>query len=321
MRTATLALTSLATLALTAFVPAAIAGDVGVQTVFSLDPSVGQNPEGVAVDKKGNVFLSVAPTGDLLRRDKKGNVTTHAHFNTGGGFLLGMTVDKSDNVYIALASFNADQGVYKVTPGGAVSFVASIPGFPNDIAIDKQSRNLYVTESISGSVYKVELKTGDAELWFQDPLLEGNIAVSPVPFPIGANGIAFDDDSVIVANSQQPRLVRIPIDCGGDPMDPEVILEDEILMGADGIALDVHHDIYVAVNKQDLLLKVSGDGEDVDILADESDGLDFPSTVAFGQGAAGMKNLYISNFALFSGPTGHPGLLVADVGVPGKAIP
>ena len=320
MRTLPLALASLAALAVTASLPSAVAGG-GVETLISLDPSLGQNPEGVAVDGKGNVFLTVAPTGDILRRDKKGKVTTHAHLNPGYGFLLGMTVDKKDNVYVALASFDPNQGIYKVSPSGQVSFVASVPGFPNDIAIDKKGDNLYVTESIGGAVYKVDLKGGDVELWFADPLLEGDINVSPVPFPIGANGIAYDDDSLIVANSQQPRLVRIPFGPEGDPMDPEIILDDPILAGADGIALDVHGDIYVACNKQDLLLKVSGDGEDVDVLADASDGLDFPSTVAFGQGPAGKKNLYISNFALFSGPEGAPGLLVADVGVPGKKIP
>lgn len=312
----------LGALALTAVVPSAVADGVGVKTVFSLNPSLGQFPEGVAVDKKGNVFLTVAPTGALLRRDKKGNVTTHAQFDTSGGFLLGMTVDKQDNVYVALGSFNpATEGVWKVTPGGAVSFVASIHGFPNDITIDDAGEHLYVTESIGGAVYRVELATGDAELWYQDALLVGDINVSPVPFPIGANGIAFDGDSVIVANSQVPRLVRIPIDDDGLADDAAVILEDEVLDGADGIALDVHGDIYVAVNKQDLLVRVSGEGDFVEVLADADDGLDFPSTVAFGQGPAGKKNLYISNFALFSGPTGNAGLLVAKIDVPGKAIP
>lgn len=312
----------LGALALTAVVPHAVADGTGVQTVFSLDPNLGQNPEGVAVDHKGNVFLTVAPTGDLLKRDKKGNLTTHAHFDRGAGFLLGMTVDKADNVYVVLGSFDpATEGVWKVTPSGATSHIASIHGFPNDVAIDKKGEHLYVTESIGGAVYRVDLDTNNVELWYQDALLVGDINVSPVPFPIGANGIAYDDDSVIVANSQVPRLVRIPLEDGGFAGDASVILEDEILAGADGIALDVHHDIYVAVNKQDLLLRVSGDGDFVEVLADESDGLDFPSTVAFGQGPAGKKNLYISNFALFSGPTGHPGLLVAKVDVPGLAIP
>lgn len=311
----------LVALALTAVVPVAVADGV-VHTLISLDPNLGQNPEGVAVDGKGNVFLSVAPTGDLLRRDKQGVVTTHAHFNPGAGFLLGMTVDKKDNVYVALGSFDpATEGVWKVTPAGATSKIAAIHGFPNDIAIDHAGKNLYVTESIGGAVYRVELASGDTELWYQDALLVGDIDVSPVPFPIGANGIAHDGDSVIVANSQVPRLVRIPIECDGFAGDGEVILEDEILMGADGIALDVHRDIYVAVNKQDLLLRVSGDGEMIDIVADESDGLDFPSTIAFGQGPAGKKNLYISNFALFSGPTGHPGLLVTKVDTVGLAVP
>lgn len=293
----------------------------GLTMILDLDPTVGENPEGVAVDKKGNVFASVAPTGELLKIDKKGNVSTLASFNPGAGFLLGMTTDGPGNVYVALGSFDENTGVYRVTPSGDVSQVASMSAgtFPNDLVFDK-SGNLYITESIAGAVYKLP-KDGDLEVWFQDDLLFGDPEISPVPFPIGANGIALDGDSLVVSNSQQPRLVRIPMDGDGDPGDPEVLVEDDLLLGADGIALDVHHDIYVAVNQQNLLLRVDGDDGDIEILADADDGLDFPATVAFGRGPAGKKNLYITNFALFSGPAGSPGILRMNVGVPGISTP
>jgi len=293
----------------------------GLTTLLDLDPTVGENPEGVAVDKKGNVFASVAPTGELLKIDKKGNISTLASFNPGAGFLLGMTTDGPGNVYVALGSFDENTGVYRVTPSGDVSQVASMGAgtFPNDLVFDK-SGNLYITESIAGAVYKLP-KDGDIELWFQDDLLFGDPEISPVPFPIGANGIAVDGDSLLVSNSQQPRLVRIPVDCDGDPGDADVLVEDDLLLGADGIALDVHHDVYVAVNQQNLLLRVDADDGDIEILADAEDGLDFPATLAFGRGPAGKENLYITNFALFSGPTGSPGVLRMNVGVPGISTP
>ncbi len=302
--------------------PDAVAKAVGsLSTFLELDPSVGENPEGVTVDKKGNVFASIAPTGDLLKIDKKGNVSTLASFNPGAGFLLGMTTDGPGNVYVALASFDENTGVYRVAPSGEVSQVASMsPGtFPNDLVLDS-SGALYITESIAGAVYKVP-KDGELELWYQDDLLFGDPEISPVPFPIGANGIALDGDSILVANSQQPRIVRIPVDDDGYPGDADVLVEDDLLLGADGIALDVHRDIYVAVNQQNLLLRVDGDDGDIEVLADAEDGLDFPATVAFGRGPAGKKNLYITNFALFSGPAGSPGVMRINVGVPGAAKP
>jgi sugar lactone lactonase YvrE len=313
----------LSTLALSLFaMPTALADGVGeITQVLDHDPNIGENPEGVAVDKKGNVFVSVAPTGELLKIDPKGDVSTHASFNPGNGFLLGMTTDGPGNVYVALGSFDANTGIYKVSPGGDVDKVAALGAgtFPNDLVRDKHG-NLYVTESIGGAVYRIAKGDDEAELWFADDLLLGDINVSPVPFPIGVNGIALDRHSLIVSNSQVPRLVRIPIDKSGDPGDPDVLVEDDLLFGADGIALDVHRDIYVAVNDQDLLLRVDGCDGDIEILADESDGLDFPATIAFGQGKAGKKNLYITNFALFSGPAGDPGILKADIGIPGLAV-
>lgn len=321
MRSLSLAVASLA-LTLTA-APSAVADAVGeIDLVLDLDPTVGENPEGVAVDKQGNIYVSIAPTGEVKKIDKHGDVSTHAAFNPGFGFVLGLTTDKHNNLYVALASFDpATEGVHRVTPQGAVSRVAHIAGFPNDLVFDAGGKHLYVTESIGGAVHRIELASGAVAQWYADPLLAGDIDVSPVPFPIGANGIAFDRDSLIVANSQQPRLVRIPIEKNGSAGAAEIILEDPILAGADGIALDVKRDIYVGVNQQNLLVKVSPDGSDIDILADASDGLDFPSTVAFGRGPAGKKDLYIVNFALFSGPAGSPGLLRLDVGVPGSATP
>jgi len=321
MRSLSLAVASLA-LTLTA-VPSAVADAVGeIDLVLALDPAVGEFPEGVAVDKQGNIFVSVAPTGEVKKIDKHGAVSSHAAFNPGVGFVLGLTTDKHNNLYVALASFDpATEGVHRVTPQGAVTRVAHIAGFPNDLVFDGSGKHLYVTESIGGAVHRIEIASGAVEPWFVSPLLAGDLEVSPVPFPIGANGIAFDRDSLIVANSQQPRLVRVPIAKNGSAGAPEIILEDPILAGADGIALDVKRDIYVGVNQQHLLVKVSPDGSDIDILADASDGLDFPSTVAFGRGPAGKKDLYIVNFALFSGPTASPGLLRLDVGVPGSATP
>ncbi|MEZ4383496.1 MAG: SMP-30/gluconolactonase/LRE family protein [Nannocystaceae bacterium] len=314
----------LSTLALSLLaLPTAVADGLGeLSQILDLDPNYGENPEGVAVDKKGNVFVSVAPTGQLLKIDPEGAVSTHASFNPGNGFLLGMTTDGPGNVYVALGSFDANTGVYKVSPEGAVDKVAAMsPGaFPNDLVLDKKG-NLYVTESIGGAVYRVAAGDDEAELWFADDLLLGDIDVSPVPFPIGVNGIALDRHSLLLANSQVPRIVRVPIDKDGDPGDADVVAEDPLLFGADGIALDVHRDIYVACNAQDLLLRVDPHNGDIDVLADASDGLDFPATIAFGQGKAGKKDLYITNFALFSGPAGDPGILKANIGVPGLATP
>jgi sugar lactone lactonase YvrE len=304
--------------------------DESVTEVVSFDPSLGQFPEGVTTDYFGNVFVTIAPTGELLKINPQGAVSTLATFDPGAGFLLGMTTDWYGNVYVALASFvPATHGLWRVSPEGVTDFVAPFPtdpgSFPNDIIGDWYG-NLYITDSIGGAIYKYDTQDETLELWFQDPLLAGDIEVSPVPFPIGANGIAYDHDSLIVSNSQRSRLVRIEIedecddddddDEGGAADDVEVIVEDDLLFGADGIALDIFSNIYVAVNEQNTLLRVSPDG-DIEVLRDAADGLDFPATIAFGRTPWTFTDLYITNFALFTGETANPALLKTNVGAPG----
>ena len=52
-------------------VPAAVAGAaVSTEVVVDYDPALGQLPEGVAVDKRGDVFLSLAPLGPPSTRTR-----------------------------------------------------------------------------------------------------------------------------------------------------------------------------------------------------------------------------------------------------------
>jgi len=324
MRTLPAVLSTVAlTLSLTAS-PEAIAYCWGqLLTIIEFDAPLGERPEGVAVDTSGNVYVSVATTGDILKIDDDGQVSTYANIDAGPGFVLGMATEGTGTIYVAVASFApGSHGVYKVGPGGQVEIIADFDAattLPDDVVISDDG-DLYVTEAIQGAIHRIDTSTYDAEVWFQDELLVGGDPDSVLSFPVGANGLALDDDSLLVSNTEKGRLVRIPIDCFGNPADPLVLAEDPLLHGADGIALDKHGDVYVTVNVENLLVKVDGDDGQIDILADENDGLDFPAGVAFGRNKDRRK-LYITNFAYYSGDTGNPALLRMHVGIPGLVLP
>ena len=306
--------------ALALWSPAALA----IDTIESYDASIGENPEGVAVSPDGDVYVTLAGTGELRvidRITKTGE--TLATFDVGFGFLLGMALD-GDDLYVVLASFvSSTSGVWKVEADGSTARVVAFSGaqFPNDLTFDDDG-NMFITESISGAVYRVtaaELASAGAgaitpTLWLQDALLVGDVEVSPGPFPIGANGIVYDDesDTVLVANSQVPAVIAIADD-GGVAGDVSVVASGEYLRGADGLALDKDGAIYVVANFSSSVLRLAPDGSDYEILADGDDGLVFPSTLAFGQWGPDKHSVFIANFGFGAGPTAPTSLLQLDV--------
>lgn len=300
----------------------ALAGDVEV--IEAYDASVGELPEGVAVSPAGDIYVTLAGTGELRKIDRHTYVgETFARFDVGAGFLLGMAFD-GDDLYVALGSFTEETcGIWKVDTAGNTTRVVpfSAGEFPNDLTFD-EAGNLYVTESIAGAVWKVPAGSTTRELWLQDPLLAGDLAYSPVPFPIGVNGITYDDvnGTVIVVNSQRPAVIEIADD-GGVAGDVTVLAAGEHLRGADGVNLDRNGDLYVVANFHSSVLRLDRVTGATTTLADGSDGLAFPSTAAFGQFGDDKRSLFIANFGFGAGPDAPVSVLKLDVGEKGEAFP
>jgi sugar lactone lactonase YvrE len=159
---------------------------------------------------------------------------------------------------------------------------------------------------------------GRARIWAQDDVLLGDTTTD---FPIGANGLAFFGRYLYVANSQKGRIVRIPVQPGGRAGTPVVLVEDERILGADGIAFDVRGYLYAAVNEQDKLVRMGPSGGMIETLANRADGLDFPATPIFGERPPHRTDLFLTNFALDLDADPDPALLVLDVGVAGRRLP
>jgi sugar lactone lactonase YvrE len=292
---------------------------VQVQTLATFDPSKGEFPEGVAVDRRQNVYVGLALTGEIRRFDPQGGSSTLATLPVGAGFLLGLATDARGNVYAALASFDpATHGVWRVKRDGSQERIAALPanGVPNGLAFDATG-NLYVTDSALGAVWRIRPR-GRPDLFVQHPLLESQPG-SPVP---GANGIALGHRALLVTNTRFGRIVRIPIECHGTAGEPTTLIERADLVGADGVALDVRLNLYVAMfggSAGGRLVRISPDGR-VEELAGEADGLTGPASLAFGTGGNTRSALFITNFDLIS-TTPKPALARADVGIPGRPLP
>jgi sugar lactone lactonase YvrE len=293
-----------------AFVPVQGGVDPQVEVVKQYD-TAGELPEGITVDKEGNIYVSFMPLGQLWKYSPDGTESMLLELGEGA---FGLAVDAPGNVYIAHFS-----GVYCVLKDGTTQ---QLPGtenilWPNALAFDKKG-NLYVTDSTLGAIWRIP-RGGSAEPWFQDVLLYGLDTIPPFS-PVGANGIAFWHGSLYVANTEKGLIVRIPILKTGEPGEPQVIAE-EGLYGLDGITLDVHGNIYAALVLQNKLVKIDPFTGDFTEILTTDDGLNMPASLAFGTGKGNRQSVFFTNFCLM-GPGGlGPAILKVDVDVPGLPLP
>jgi hypothetical protein len=184
-----------------------------------------------------------------------------------------------------------------------------------------------------GAIWRVD-RSGNATKWFESPAL-GGTGGAGLATPIGANGIAYRQGALTVANAEGFALYTVPIEVDGSPGGIELragfgASDWPILPGPlgvipavpDGIALDVHGGVYVASVAQNAVFRVNTDNS-VDILFYDDAGstLNFPSSVAFGTGSGFNQTLYVVNLGAAFNPLGPTNLVAIDVGVPGMPLP
>jgi sugar lactone lactonase YvrE len=325
-------------------------------TVVSFDRAAYQISEGVAVDKSGNVYVSFAPLGQIVRfapgsseyelfaqvpdwdlapDDYKPIALpdgTERHYG-----ILGLALDADGNVYAAVDTPN-QAGVWKFdcrTGEGTRFDGTETMGFANGLAFDDEG-NLYATDSYSGMEGDVPLAAiwkitpdGVAEKWLENTTLgvpnQFNLAK-----PVGANGIAFRDGLLYVSILERTSVWTVPVLDDGTPgeMAPYAVSDiarvtEGLAFIPDGLALDTEGRVYVTDVVTNGIVRVEPDGTINPIAGGVEQGFDTPVSMAFGIGATELT-MYAVNLAdqRFV-PDGKPGpaLVAIDVDTPGMPLP
>ena len=317
-------------------------------------------PEGVAVDNVGNVYVSVGIDNhtEVWKFDPTGVGEVLAYLP--GPAAAGLAVDANGKHVYAAQQF---VGVFKIDMDGDWALVPGTDAIvlPNSLAFDKKG-NLYITETFSfdpeadglldyyefcdvavnpeavfdgyfgrGGIWVVP-KGGEAQLLLRHDLLTGVCAPIPIPYPVGANGLAYRHGSLFVANTEKALLLEVPVLKRGGLGEVSILADlsgiviDGFTFGPpmiDGIALDVHGSIYAAIVTGNAIVRVSHDGGSPEVLATDVDELTFPASLAFGTGKGERKSVFVTNLAFDPYPPflRGPGLTKIDVGQPGMPLP
>lgn len=242
------------------------------------------HPECVAVGRDGTLYAG-GERGQVYRISPDGKSVEE--FANTGGFCLGLTLDREENIYVC---DHVRHALLKVTQSGAVSLVAdSVDGtkirVPNFSVFDSQG-NLYFSDSggwkeASGVIWKLHA-SGKAVLF------------SPGPFHF-TNGLALDarEEFLYVVESNLDRVLRIGIQPDGTAGTPEVFAEGMARI-PDGLAFDAAGNLYVTTYASNCIYRVSPDRR-VELLCKEEENLLLcqPTNCAFG--GPNFDQLYVSN--------------------------
>lgn len=226
--------------------PASAAQTPCVESIQGSAPTL--HPEGVAYDPFGDRFLvGSVKHGTVGVVDPDGSVrplvTDPALITT-----MGLAVDARRNRVLVVngdigvadrSSPETDRrtaglGIYELRSGRQMTYVdlgaldAGRGHFGNDVAVAPDG-TAYVTDSISGAIYRVPL-TGVPSVLVRDDRL------TPVGTGNGANGIVWHPDGfLLVAQSSGRALYRVSVDA---PQDIVQVQVNEPIGALDGLLLD-----------------------------------------------------------------------------------
>ena len=229
--------------------------------------------EGIAWGSDGYIYAG-SEAGQLYRIDPA-NPEAKVFGNT-GGFILGLALDISNNIYACDCKHAV---VQRITPQGNVSTYSTgtvedpfvLPNYPT---FDRHG-NLYIADSggwkdDNGNIYKIK-PGGITEVWCRE-------------LPHFPNGLCLnaDESHLYVAMSLgPPRVSRVAIESDGSAGQIETVVELPKSV-PDGLAYDASGNLYISCYRPDVIYLYSADGQ-AQVLAEDFEGtaIAAPTNIAF----------------------------------------
>lgn len=279
-------------------------------TLFAILPEYINTPDGMAIDRHGNLILScpnyadTSTSGCVVRIDKQRNITkwfdVPVHPQTGVARNMGIAFDDAWNVYLCdnqgwsgAPELQFQGRILRVTVNDAGEItetrtVADQMEHPNGIRI--RGDYMYVTQSLlsrvsdpSGKlvscVYRFGLEERDIHITntLDDPHIFTTFITENPECQYGADGIVFDNQgNLYVGNFGDGEVIKIIVDAQGNFVSQSRYAQDASqLQSTDGMIMDEKNNLYIADFSANAIARVTPDGKVTRIAqSPDCDGLD-----------------------------------------------
>jgi hypothetical protein len=280
-----------------------------IQVHFDL--AAGQQPENIAFEPDGSVDLVLAGSYQLANVNRRGETRVLATLPTpadGGvntpalGFALttGLARAWDGTLYVGFAAGSDElTGIWKVSPGGVPHRIGVLPAtsFPNGMALNQLTGDLFVSDSALGRIWRVPTRGGTPSVWLSDPALNRDGL-------LGANGLKLHKGAVWATNTDSGTLLRIPFTPRGTAGPVETKATG--MPGIDDFDfLGTGDTVIAALNAPNEVVLIKPDGAHSPVLTAE-DGLSGPTSL----GIRG-NTLYVGSASFLLRQ--DPNLLLADL--------
>jgi len=184
-----------------------------------------------------------------------------------GTAVLGLRTDRLGNLYLAVPESGR---IYRVAverlgatdfdpAQDAVVFATGADG-ANAIAFDEPDGRLWITGGPTGNLYRVGPAGGSVEVAATGYAeMAPDTTVANRAFTV--NGVAISGDSLIfTGNTGTGGISRLLLDAEGQVTSISTLVQDDRLVGADGLFLDDQSTLWVSANFRNTLARIGPDG-------------------------------------------------------------
>ncbi|KAF9884530.1 hypothetical protein FE257_001475 [Aspergillus nanangensis] len=291
---------------------------VSYEKIYQFDS--GEFIENIAARSNGHLLLSVLTEPNLYTLDPsvpnaKAQIIHHFDGSTG---VTGIAEIAHDIFAVSagqldLRTFQGVKGTFAVytvdltASAPVINKLADIPDTTNlnGIALSPFSPNvLLLSDSASGAIWSLDIKTGSSRIVLQDPLFEARPSN-----PLGINGLKTRGKYVYFTNSAQGIFGRVPFSVLSTASGPAQIITKVPGAGFDDFTFDLIGNALIA-NHPGSLYQISASG--VNTVLINSTSIVEPTSAIFGRGSnESAKTLYVTTGGQFTVPGGTGGQLFA----------